>query len=165
MDEQEQLPLPDPGSLRRVVTLRRGGLAWLAAVERALDAIGVPVRGHFVVARAPEDLDTGPRARSRDPETSGAAAARAERGATRIERAALRAIGLAGSRGLTYAELQEATGIASTQQRLSDLARDGFVEPNGEERRTPRGARARAFVLTPRGLAEAAQPKRKENTR
>jgi hypothetical protein len=153
MDEQEQLPLPDPGSLRRVVTLRRGGLAWLAAVERALDAIGVPVRGHFVVARAPEDLDTG------------RAAARAERGATRIERAALRAIGLAGSRGLTYAELQEATGIASTQQRLSDLARDGFVEPNGEERRTPRGARARAFVLTPRGLAEAAQPKRKENTR
>jgi hypothetical protein len=153
MDEQEQLPLPDPGSLRRVVTLRRGGLAWLAAVERALDAIGVPVRGHFVVARAPEDLDTG------------RAAARAERGATRIERAALRAIGLAGSRGAHLRRapggdrdrLDAATTLGPGARRVRRAQRRGAPDP--ARRAGPR------LCPYPRGLAEAAQPKRKENTR
>lgn len=57
-----------------------------------------------------------------------------------------------GSRGATYPELQQALGIGSAQQRLSDLKKDGWVEPNGLERRTPRGSMADVYVVTQKFL-------------
>lgn len=49
--------------------------------------------------------------------------------------------------GATYTEVQDALGVASAQQRLSDLVQRGLVVDSGERRKTPRGSRARVWVI------------------
>ncbi len=45
-------------------------------------------------------------------------------------------------KGATYTELQQALGIASAQQRLSDLVQRGLVVDSGQRRLTPRKRKA-----------------------
>lgn len=49
--------------------------------------------------------------------------------------------------GATYTEAQQALGIASAQQRLSDLVQRGLVVDSGIRRKTPRGSEARVWVI------------------
>lgn len=43
-----------------------------------------------------------------------------------------------GAEGATYTEVQQALGVGSAQQRLSDLVRRGLVADSGRRRQTPR---------------------------
>lgn len=62
--------------------------------------------------------------------------------ANETTRAVYRLLLKRGNQGATYTELQEAIGIGSAQQRLSDLVQRGLVVDSGCRRLTPRKRKA-----------------------
>lgn len=61
--------------------------------------------------------------------------------------------------GATYAELAEMTGLGggasgSAGKRVSELRRDGWIEPTGRTRLTPLGSESQVMVVTDAGLRE-----------
>lgn len=79
-------------------------------------------------------------------EMDAAIAAHATAGALRQR--VLDALQERGSEGLTYCEAQGVLGLASAQQRLSDLVHLGLAVDSGRRRRTPRGAWATVWVAS-----------------
>lgn len=98
------------------------------------------------------DLFT-PTARAADPDTSHAAAELAEVRAGSNRALALRALGAAGSAGLTDFELAARTGVAQTSigVRRKELVRAGCVEPTEARRPSPSGALAIVWRVTAKG--------------
>ncbi len=75
-------------------------------------------------------------------DTERAAAYEAVWTANETTRAVYRLLLRRGSEGATYTELQQALGIGSAQQRLSDLVQRGLVVDSGHRRLTPRKRKA-----------------------
>ena len=123
------------------------------ALARALDRIGVPHGGEFVIARP--GVDERPRARSSDPGTSRAAARDvAPRVANQHGRIVL-AIAQHGHGtppGLTHGEVRDLARVAqaSVGPRLAELKRAGYLAEVGE-RVADLGSAQAVLALTEQG--------------
>lgn len=95
------------------------------------------------------------RARSTDPETSLLAAATATDGLTHNQIAVLNALAAAGDVGMIDHDHEPVNGLKqdTAGKRRGELAADGLVVDSGQRRKTPRGAKAIVWVLTPAGYA------------
>lgn len=137
----------------------------MAALSRTLDDLGVGHGEEFVIFKAEKatGVDTpslGPYERSSGTSRQ-AAVDNFPRSGTQRARV-LEFIAAAGPRGCTRDEVTAGLGLpdSSTDPRVWELLRGGFVEPTGETRETRAGSHADVLRATAKGLGleeEAAQ--------
>jgi hypothetical protein len=107
-----------------------------------------PDDGQLEVSEAP------PQARSSDPATSHQAALDAWPRAKSQRSKALAAIIFARTIGMTYAEVEIATGINGVWKRLSELKQGGWIKTTGHTRLVPAtGSQADVYVATNKATA------------
>lgn len=112
----------------------------------------VPGDGSFKLKEHDEDAPGG--ARRSDPDTSQRAKLDAmPRTGTHRHRALL-AIVQAGSRGMTYAEVEDAIGVTGIWKRLTELREGGWVLIDGERRVQRTGSDAQVYKATEKGRRE-----------
>lgn len=124
---------------------------YMTALAHALDALGVGQGEEFVVAKADAEIaieESIARARADDPSTSQRAALDALPRVGSQRRAAYEAIRAAGDRGMTYDEVEEATGISGVWKRISELKQGGWVTVAGERLIPATGSHGDVYVAT-----------------
>lgn len=125
----------------------RRGLARPSDLTASLDALGVGEGEEFVVMARPKPDENRPGgARSTDPSTSRRAALDAEPRTGSQRRAALDAIRSSGQRGMTYYEVEVATGVDGIWKRLSELKQGGWIEVAGQRLVEATGSEADVYV-------------------
>lgn len=94
-------------------------------------------------------------ARNTDPDTSLFAAATATEGMTHNQLAVLAALAAAGEPGMIDHDHEAVNGLKqdTAGKRRGELAASGLVVDSGRRRKTPRGAKAIVWTLTPAGRA------------
>ena len=93
------------------------------------------------------------RARATDPETSLLAAATATAGLTHNQIVVLTALAAAGDRGMIDHDHEPLNGLKqdTAGKRRGELVDQGLVVDSGQRRKTPRGAKAIVWTITPAG--------------
>lgn len=123
----------------------------LVELGRALNDMGIAPGEQFAVI-APPDKDAPGGARRTDPGTSQLAAQRVAPRTGSARAVALHELDLMGAVGATGRELVGLTGIDGIWKRVSELHREGFIEPRGDTRTDPTTKEeGKVFVLTDAG--------------
>lgn len=129
-------------------------------MRRVLDELGVAEGEEFLVGvgnaegklDSPDENALGGFSRGSDTSRKAAIDNYPRSGSQRYR--CLVAIARAGATGRTFDELRQELNLYSADRRLSELKDGGWIEANGDERKTQHGSDAVVYVLTAKGERE-----------
>jgi hypothetical protein len=125
-------------------------IEFLRTMANALEVEGIVPGAEFIIEAAPDRAAPGGSRRT-DPSTSQKAAFDAAPRTGTQRAVALRAIASAGGQGMTYWDVERATGITGVWKRLSELKQGGWIKVIDTRAIPATGSDGEVYAVTDKG--------------